>query len=86
MCQTYFYGESNSKQHCQKNKDIVSSNLQPETMEDCKKQNQPVDIIPIASQKEIRKSIEENLEPPDGGCQVRKIEVINLMLKLLCFI
>ena len=55
-------------------------------MEDCKKQNQPVDIIPIASQKEIRKSIEENLEPPDGGCQVRKIEVINLMLKLLCFI
>ena len=54
-------------------------------MEDCKKQNQPVDIIPIASQKEIRKSIEENLEPPDGGCQVRKTEVVNTINNLVCF-
>ena len=41
-------------------------------MGDIEKKNQSEGIIPIASQKEIRKSIEENLEPPDGGWQVKK--------------
>ena len=41
-------------------------------MGDIEKNKQSEGIIPIASQKEIRKSIEENLEPPDGGCQVKK--------------
>ena len=47
-------------------------------MGDIEKKNQSEGIIPIASQKEIRKSIEENLEPPDGGCQVKKL--INIII------
>ena len=43
-----------------------------ERMGEIEKKNQSAGIIPIASQKEIRKSIEENLEPPDGGCQAKK--------------
>ena len=49
-------------------------------MGDIEKNKQSEGIIPIASQKEIRKSIEENLEPPDGGCQVKKNGSISLQL------
>ena len=52
-------------------------------MEDCHKQNEKVDNIPIASQKEIQNSVEENSGPPDGGCQVRKSDVIYSFVKLL---
>ena len=48
------------------------SRIYNENMGDIEKKTQSEGIIPIASQKEIRKSIEENLEPPDGGCQVKK--------------
>ena len=55
-------------------------------MEDCHKQNEKVDIIPIASQKEIKNSVEENSGPPDGGCQVRKTDVIYSFVKLIVLV
>ena len=49
----------------------MSFNLN-EKMGDIERKNQSEGIIPIAAQKEIRKSIQDNLDPPDGGCQVKK--------------